>query len=216
MQDDENNGFASPPCFMHELDPAGADPEVSEDKVLRRDVLRWRRAERARLIALRQELSPSERYERAKQMAVLLDALLGDVKGLMVSGYWPMKGEPDLREYLTALRKRGASVALPCVIEKGSPLRFYLWEEGTKLERGVWNIPHPVDAKEVTPNIALAPVVGYDHKGYRLGYGGGYFDRTLASISPSPRAIGVGYRELELDTIYPLSHDIPMNEVIAI
>jgi 5,10-methenyltetrahydrofolate synthetase len=135
---------------------------------------------------------------------------------MVVSGYWPMKGEPDLRDWLTGLRKRGARVALPRVVEKGRPLRFLIWEEGARLERGVWNIPHPAEAEEAIPDAALAPLVGFDQGRFRLGYGGGYFDRTLASLSPAPRAIGVGYRELEIETIFPLGHDIPMSEVVAV
>ena len=126
------------------------------------------------------------------------------------------KGEPDLRDWLAHLRERGAQVALPRVVEKGHPLRFLLWEEGARLERGVWNIPHPAEAVETRPDVALAPLVGFDHSRYRLGYGGGYFDRTLASTSPAPRAIGVGYREMEIETIFPLSHDIPMSEIVAV
>lgn len=214
--DDTSRGFASPPCFLHELDPTYREYQTVEDAVLRSDVMRWRKAERLRLLGKRQEIPLLERQRRAAEIGDRLNALLGDVAGMVISGYWPMKGEPDLRDWLAHLRERGAQVALPRVVEKGHPLRFLLWEEGARLERGVWNIPHPAEAVETLPDVALAPLVGFDHGRYRLGYGGGYFDRTLASTSPAPRAIGVGYREMEIETIFPLSHDFPMSEIVAV
>ncbi|MBL8584642.1 MAG: 5-formyltetrahydrofolate cyclo-ligase, partial [Rhizobiaceae bacterium] len=67
----------------------------------------------------------------------------------------------------------------------------------------------------IRPDIVIAPLVGFDESGYRLGYGGGFFDRTLATMAPRPRAIGVGYAECGLSTIYPQPHDIAMNLIVT-
>ena len=81
--------------------------------------------------------------------------------------------------------------------------------------RGVWNIPVPADGIQVVPDIVIAPVVGFDPEGYRLGYGGGYYDRTLAAWSRKPRVIGVGDSGAAIATIYPLLHDIPMDAIVT-
>jgi 5,10-methenyltetrahydrofolate synthetase len=82
--------------------------------------------------------------------------------------------------------------------------------------RGDWNIPvPPADAKQVTPDIALAPLVGWDRDCFRLGYGGGYFDRTLAVLKPAPFKIGIGYAAARLPTIYPQPHDIAMDLILT-
>jgi len=106
--------------------------------------------------------------------------------------------------------------ALPAVIERGAPLAFRPWATGEKLEKGVWNIPIPQETAEiVTPNILIAPVVGFDRRCYRLGYGGGFFDRTLAVFPYAPTVIGVGYTTAEIPTIHPQWHDIPLSAVVT-
>ena len=210
----EPDQYASPPCYMHELDPAyfGLSPQAGSAAA---DVARWRAAERKRLLAQRLAVPAETRAEHALQIARRLDALIGDPAGLIVSGYWPIRGEPDLRGWLGDLQRRGARTALPIVVEKGAPLVFRLWRQGDPLERGVWNIPVPVAGEVVEPNIALAPLVGHDAQCYRLGYGGGYFDRTLARLAPSAIAIGVGYAEAAIATIYPQPFDIPMRHIVT-
>jgi 5-formyltetrahydrofolate cyclo-ligase len=79
----------------------------------------------------------------------------------------------------------------------------------------VWNIPVPEKRNIVIPQAVLAPLVGFDRQGYRLGYGGGYFDRTLAALAPRPRAIGVGFELLQIETIYPQPFDFPMDVVVT-
>jgi 5-formyltetrahydrofolate cyclo-ligase len=207
----EPGEYASPPCYMHELDPAYAGLGVGTDA----DVARWRKAERQRLLAQRLALPASARADHARCIARGLDDLLGDPAGRIVSAYWPFRGEPDLRPWLEELRGRGAQTALPVVVAKGAPLIFRLWRTGDTLARGVWNIPFPVGGPEVQPHIALAPVVGFDAGCYRLGYGGGFFDRTLARLPASTIAVGVGYAEAEIATIYPQPFDIPMRHIVT-
>jgi len=79
----------------------------------------------------------------------------------------------------------------------------------------VWKIPYPAEGAVVVPDVAIAPLVGFDRECYRLGYGGGYFDRTLAGLAPCPVAIGVGYPETALPTIFPQPHDVPMGVIVT-
>jgi 5-formyltetrahydrofolate cyclo-ligase len=83
------------------------------------------------------------------------------------------------------------------------------------MERGFWNIPVPADGAQVMPTIVIAPVVGFDPDCYRLGYGGGYFDRTLVAMPAGTRVIGVGYAQAAIPTIHPQPHDIPMNLIVT-
>jgi 5-formyltetrahydrofolate cyclo-ligase len=132
-----------------------------------------------------------------------------------VSVYWPFRGEPDLRPWITAIWSKGVRIALPVVVAKGQPLVFREWRPDARLERGVWNIPFPAEGAAVVPTVVIAPLVGFDPAGYRLGYGGGFFDRTLAALDPKPLAIGVGHPVGALATIYPQPHDIPMNWIVT-
>ena len=220
MSDDKlpaSGSYASPPCFAHEVDPAYSDP-AAVDLQQAVDVARWRKAERKRLRNERAVLSVAERARVAEALAEHLGALVSEqwetVAGQVLSGYWPIKGESDLRGWLAAQHEAGAVTALPVVETKAAPLVFRAWSPRTKMVRGDWNIPVPrPEAERVVPAIALAPLVGWDAAGYRLGYGGGYFDRTLAALSPRPFTIGVGLQQARIETIYPQPHDIRLDAI---
>jgi 5,10-methenyltetrahydrofolate synthetase len=197
---------------MHEL---GVDGPALSDEQQWRDVMRWRKAERQRLIQERMAMELALRRDHTRRIMAHLDAAIGDVAGLVVSLYWPIRAEPDLREWMDALPSRNAVGALPVVVAKGQPMLFRAWKRGERLVPGVWNIPTPADGPEVVPDIVIAPIVGFDAACYRLGYGGGYFDRTLAAMRTPRRAIGVGYDRFRLRTIYPQAHDIPMDAIVT-
>jgi 5-formyltetrahydrofolate cyclo-ligase len=218
-KDKASASYASPPCLAHEVDSTYFDP-LAVDPQQAIDVARWRKAERKRLRAERTALSVAERERAAAALARHLDALLAErgepIAGSVISGYWPIKAEPDLRDWLAAQHARGATTALPVVEIKAAPLVFRAWAPGTKMVRGDWNIPvPPPGAARVVPTITLAPLVGWDTAGYRLGYGGGYFDRTLAALSPRPFVIGVGLDQARLATIYPQPHDIRLDAIVT-
>jgi 5,10-methenyltetrahydrofolate synthetase len=218
MTDEENldpSCYASPPCFMHELDPAFSGFVDLVDVQQRTDVMRWRKAERQRLIAERRAKGGDTRRDASRRIADALTDAIGEVRGLTVSAYWPIRGEPDLREWMAQVTARGGQCALPVVVKRGSPLVFRSWAPDERLERGFWNIPVPADGHEVMPDLVLAPVVGFDLACYRLGYGGGYFDRTLAALPRKPRLFGVGYAQAGIPTIYPQPHDIPMDAIVT-
>ena len=213
--DDIPATFASPACFMHEVDPAYMGLPDQLDRQTWTDVNRWRKGERERLIAARLAVPAEVRAQQGEAIAEGILAEIGDVEGCIVSAYWPFRGEPDLRPLLSEVAKRGGRTALPVVVEKGRPLEFHLWQAGDPLSRGVWNIPIPAERNCVLPDIVLSPVVGYDAACYRLGYGGGFFDRTLAAMPARPRVIGLGYSAARLATIYPQLHDIPMDLIVT-
>lgn len=209
----ETGEYASPPCFMHELGPEYRLASVNRDAWT--DVARWRTAERKRLIDERLAVEAAERRSGSERIAAGLDRVIGKASGQIVSVYWPFRGEPDLRNWSIRVIERGGRIALPVVIKKGWPLEFRIWSPGDPLERGVWNILVPSHGPSVQPDTIVAPVVGFDHANYRLGYGGGFFDRTLAAIRKRPFVVGVGYTRSRIPTIYPQPHDIPMNVIVT-
>lgn len=194
----------------------GSDSMPTNSAQLSREsVVTWRKQERERLIAGRMALSVEDRTAAAASITRRLADSVGDLRGKHVSLYWPFRGEPDLRPWVEEIWQQGGVALLPIVIEKGRPLVFKTWRQGEPLARGVWNIPIPAEGIEAVPDVVIAPVVGYDPANYRLGYGGGFFDRTLAALDKKPLAIGIGYASQAIPTIHPQSHDIPMDQVIV-
>ena len=121
-------------------------------------------------------------------------------------------GMIDKRPWLIA---RCADVADVIATVKFARDRNLRYQTGAAMQRGFWNIPVPAERRVVAPDALLIPLVGYDAAGYRLGYGGGYYDRTLAALAPRPFCIGVAYDDSQLETIHPQPHDIPMNLIVT-
>jgi len=178
------------------------------------EVKAWRKSERERLVALRMELAAAARRRMGERIAVSLRQVLAGRPGVL-GIYWPFRAEFDPRPLVDALVAAGRAVALPVVIDKKGPLEYRAWAPGEALTAGVWDIPIPEKREIVVPAMVLAPLVGFDPDCYRLGYGGGYFDRTLAALDPRPLAIGVGFSCQEIETIYPQQFDIAMNMIIT-
>jgi 5-formyltetrahydrofolate cyclo-ligase len=135
--------------------------------------------------------------------------------GIILGVYWPFQAEFDPRPLIDRLISQGSAVALPVVVDKKGPLEYRAWRPGEPLVDGVWNIPVPQSRHVVIPDAVLAPLVGFDRECYRLGYGGGYFDRTLAALTPRPLAIGVGFAMSQIETIYPQPFDVPMDVIVT-
>lgn len=195
---------------------------MSEDTNTRQDIMAWRRAERQRLLDERVRSPVAHRQEASTRIAERLDALWRSqgrlLPGVVLSAYWPLRGEPDLRPWLGTLHEQGLVCVLPVVVEKNAPLQFRRWFPGCAMEKGFWNIPVPADPTPFTPQLLIGPVVGFDRQCYRLGYGGGYFDRTLALLLSQHQAftvVGVGYAAAEIPSIRPLPHDIPFQGVVT-
>jgi 5-formyltetrahydrofolate cyclo-ligase len=175
----------------------------------------WRRSERQRLLALRIAVPPAQRRDWGQAIEGRLRSLLQEQPRIVLGVYWPFQAEFDPRSLIDWLIGQGSAVALPAVVDKKGPLEYRAWRPGEPLVDGVWNIPVPQIRDIVTPSSVLAPLVGFDRQCYRLGYGGGYFDRTLAALSPRPQAIGVGFALSRIETIHPQPFDIPMDLVVT-
>lgn len=181
----------------------------------RAEIMEWRRETRSRLIEARLALPVDERARRAaRALAALADAV--DLARFATVGlYWPFRGEIDPRPLARSLIESGTRVGLPVVVERNAPVAFREWAPDVPMTRGVWNIPIPDGTPTVHPACLVVPLVGFDAMGYRLGYGGGYYDRTLAARRPRPWAIGLGLDLGRLDTIHPLDHDVPMDGIVT-
>ena len=175
----------------------------------------WRRSERQRLLTLRTGVTPAQRREWGQEIEQRLHLLLQDQPGIILGVYWPFQAEFDPRPLIDWLIAMGSAVALPAVVDRKGPLEYRAWWPGETLVDGVWNIPVPEKREIVVPQAVLAPLVGFDRDCYRLGYGGGYFDRTLAALAPRPLAIGVGFEMLQIETIFPQPFDIPMDLIVT-
>jgi 5-formyltetrahydrofolate cyclo-ligase len=136
----------------------------------------------------------------------------------VVSAFFPYKSEIDTRPLLGRLAGEGWTTCLPIVIALGQPLVFRRWLPGAPTVPGVWDIPRPTDdAPQVEPDVLLVPLMAFDRKGYRLGYGGGFYDRTLEQLraKKSITAIGVAYAAQELDSVPHGPHDQPLDFVMT-
>ena len=179
------------------------------------EVRAWRREMRAKLVARRLDVPRNERERLGSEVTGLIRTRFEALRHTVIGLYWPFKGEIDVRDLVSEFVAQGARAALPAVVEKNRPLAFWAWQRGAKLEPGIWNIPVPAEQVAVRPTALLVPLLGFDNAGYRLGYGGGYYDRTLAAMSPTPFTIGVGTELGRMETIHPQSHDIPLDVIVT-
>jgi 5,10-methenyltetrahydrofolate synthetase len=179
------------------------------------DLAAWRRSERERLIAAREGLDAATLEQFRQRIDGHLTRSFPGLASATVAFCWPMRGEYDARPLAAALRERGAVTALPVVVAPGQPLAFREWHDGVALTPGPLGIPHPTSSEPVAPTVVLVPMNGWDGSGYRLGYGAGYFDRTLARPPKPLVAIGVGYELARIETIRPQSWDVPMDWVVT-
>lgn len=179
------------------------------------EIAAWRKAQRAALLARRAALEPGVRDAATHSVTRFLIEGFAAGAGTVVGFCWPYRGELDPRFAVRHWRERGAIAALPEVVGREAPLRFRKWWPGAPMKAGVMGIPVPDGTELVVPDLALVPMVGWDDRGYRLGYGGGYFDATLAALAPRPVAIGLSQEVFRLETIFPVAHDIAMDFVVT-
>ncbi|HYC44796.1 MAG TPA: 5-formyltetrahydrofolate cyclo-ligase [Burkholderiales bacterium] len=179
------------------------------------EVRAWRKAKRAELVALRVGVPDDERKAWNERLTEHLVSAFDMPEEAVVGFCWPYKAEFDARFAVRRWRDRGAIAALPEVVQPKSPLTFRKWWPGAPTRPGVYDIPVPDGTEVVAPDVAIVPMNGFDERGYRLGYGGGFFDRTLDACERRMVAIGVAYEVLRLATIYPQPHDVPMDFVVT-
>ena len=175
----------------------------------------WRKAERERLIAARLSVGPAVLDAWRRRIDRSLELSFPGLSSCRLAFCWPIKGEYDARHLARTLRSQGALTALPVVKARNAALVFREWHPGVELAAGALDIPYPVNSAEVVPQAVLLPMNGWDPRGYRLGYGAGFFDRTLAGFSKRPVVVGISYELAKMDTIHPQSWDIPMDFVVT-
>jgi 5,10-methenyltetrahydrofolate synthetase len=184
--------------------------QLAERGVLRRSALERRMA-----------LSAEDCARLSGELRVHLRTGFPQLAEMRVAFCWPVNNEPDLRPLLEtwmAEGKSGFSALLPVVVEENAPLAFRVWTAETKLENDRYGIPTPAGGEFVVPEALLLPVNAFDAAGYRIGYGGGYFDRTLAALKAQgaqPLCIGVGFELARVDSIHPAAHDVPLDAMVT-
>src|ERR1035437_2048018 len=179
------------------------------------DLKQWRKDQRAALLVRRQASTPAERAVWDEAINRFLETGFPSLRGMVVGFCWPYKGEVNPRPLIEKLRDHGSRVVLPAVVAKGQLLEFREWWPGAPMKAGALGIPMPEGTPVLLPDAVLVPPVGFSDQGWRLGYGGGYFDRTLAGLSPPPLKICIAHELSRIPTIHPQPHDIPMDFVVT-
>ena len=134
--------------------------------------------------------------------------------GRVIGFCWPVRNEPDLRRLVADWqtgRSADIEVALPVVVGTAQPLAFRAWREWDAMVTDRYGIPTPAAGEWVQPDVLLIPLNAFDARGYRIGYGGGFFDRTLAALQPRPLAIGVGFEIGRVADTWPQPHDMRLD-----
>jgi 5,10-methenyltetrahydrofolate synthetase len=174
---------------------------------------------RERLLAMRLAIPDATLEAWRARIDAKLEVTLGEscpqLNTAVIAFCWPIRNEYDARHVAQTLRARGALTALPVVVARNAPLEFREWHPGVELAPGAMDIPVPVGSRRVNPRVLLVPMLGWDARGFRLGYGGGYFDRTLAALAPRPLTIGISYECLRLDAFEAQAWDQPMDWVVT-
>ena len=181
------------------------------------------------IIAIKRELREQQKARRAAALEALGSGindglvrhgmmLLGERSPGIISAYYPMAGEIWPLRLMAALKAKGHALALPVMQGKADPLLFRAWSPGDDLIAGVWGIRQPAPSQPaVLPDILLVPLLAFDRMGYRLGYGGGYFDRTLRDLRQRKPilAVGLGLDELEVDAVPHLDYDERLDWILT-
>ena len=175
----------------------------------------FRSALRSRLIALREALPAAERARLSRLIEARLGALLDAVNPAVLGFCWPFRGEFDARPLVAARLAGGLRACLPVVVDDGQPLAFREWTPQSEMIEDRYGIHVPAQGERLRPDAILMPLNAFDAAGYRLGYGGGFFDRSLAALAPRPKAIGVGFELARVASIRPQPHDRPMDFVVT-
>ena len=175
----------------------------------------WRKQRRAELMALREAVPEDDYYRWNTAITESLRCGFPWLRSVAVGFCWPHRGEYDPRPMMDFILRHGAIVALPEVAGKHEPLKFRQWWHEAPMKTGAYGIPVPDNTPLVSVGAMVIPMVGFDQRGFRLGYGSGYFDRTLVSSIPRPVAIGVAFEIARLADLHPQPHDIPMDFIVT-
>lgn len=187
-----------PPSAEH-----SADPKV------------FRAALRREKLAARMALDPPAHAALAARIEAHLGALLLPLAPQTLAFCAPMRGEFDARPLASLLLDRGWQAAMPVVVTAHAPMTFRRWTPTCAMDHDRYGIPIPRAGDVLVPDVVLLPLLAFDAQGFRLGYGGGYFDRTLATMVPRPKAIGVGFELGRVADIRPQAHDIRLDAIVT-
>ena len=172
---------------------------------------------RQALLAARRALDPADKARRDTQIgARVLDwwRRQADAGAAVLGVYWPLRGEPDLAPAYAQLAGSGVRLVLPVVLARGTALGFAEWRPGEAMEKDAMGVAVPAAARMAAPPDALlVPCLGFNEGGYRLGYGGGYYDRTLATL-PRPATAGIAYA-CQAVHFAVLPHDVALDVVLT-
>jgi len=179
-----------------------------------------KKAARERL--LRERLRLEDRLARTDALRQVMRVWLLGRADTVIGAYWPIKGEFDPLPALHRWKEDGElmdeprrrRIGLPVMDKTLKTLRFHLWFPGCPMEEDAYRIPKPKDTEVVTPTLLFVPCVGYGPGGYRLGYGGGFYDRTLAALQPRPFTVGLGFTSSFVDDFEPEPHDEPLDAIL--
>lgn len=169
-----------------------------------------------------ERLALPDRHLRAQALQTVLRMWLVDRPDAVIGAYWPIKGEFDALPVLHRWKEDGElmeqpqrrRIGLPVVDKLSGTLSFHAWYPGCPMQEDAYGIPKPKDTELLVPTLLLVPCVGYGTGGYRLGYGGGFYDRTLASLQPKPFTLGLGYTHGFVPDLMPQDHDVPLDAVL--
>ena len=164
-----------------------------------------------------ERLSLIDRHQRSMQLQEVLRVWLVGRRECTIGAYWPIKGEfdalPALFRWSEADPRR--RIGLPVIEKETKQLRFHVWYPGCEMEEDAYGIPKPKDTEAFEPQLLLVPCVGFGARGLRLGYGGGFYDRTLAALEPRPVTVGVGYSNGFVPWLDAEPHDVPLDVMLT-
>ena len=178
----------------------------------------YRATLRRQLVERRLALPAEQCAALSATICEILRTQFAQLAAQRVAFCWPVKNEPDLRPLMTAWQAAGQpgfAALLPVVIAPGAPLAFRAWTPDSEMMADRYGIPTPATGEFIVPQALLLPVNGFDNAGYRIGYGGGFFDRTLAALKPMPLTIGVGFELARVASIRPEPHDIRLDAMVS-
>jgi 5-formyltetrahydrofolate cyclo-ligase len=175
-----------------------------------------------RKLLLEQRLNLPDRRQRGELLQRVMRIWLVGRTDVVIGAYWPIKGEFDPLPALHRWKEDGELVeqpqlrriGLPVVNRQHKTMTFHAWYPGCPMEEDAYGIPKPKDTELVIPTLLFVPCVGYGTGGYRLGYGGGFYDRMLASLDPKPVTVGLGFAQGFVDDLEPEPHDVPLDAIL--
>ena len=223
-EDEDRETFSSPACSMHEfaddlVPPSAGLPSLANAPGANAPdwptVKAWRAQTRTTLLARRAALELKDRQQRGARAKERLCAEI-DLEPYRVLGiYWPIRAEIDVRDIAIRHIEAGGIAALPVIVHKNAPVEFWPWEPGTSMRRGFWNIPVPAQGTAVRPDALIIPLVGFDAACFRLGYGGGYYDRLLPLLRTDAQRIAGAFDVQIVERVPAAPHDLMVRAVIT-